>query len=607
MPDFNEFSLEMFDLCLKLLVKIEEDKSELIVTFIDRYKYLISRKFDEIFGMKEGVNEIDYNTYLKIYDNFEFAINENEFLFYEQQIAEINNNHTGDKSTMNLTSKLLKKGTFIWICKKVHENIVSYFMGLAYRYFIGLFDKSHSEKMNIIYSYIIELFYKKVKDLLEKSKTEIFDPVFFKEGLTSFYYPMREVLHKLQDENIQAVELSEKILENNQKLADIYISIYLDKFVIKSAEIIKCDLVKENSFIYEKKKLFNDANLTLVTLNNMLFDNLMLLKKLDLSLLYNTSPDETMNLYYNKIISFITHYYFVFKSANFKFINLHLKHSTSTEEEICLLKTNINNIFNNTNQLYRIYYKIALYKVQLANIKHFVEKILKEFPQIKNNRQLSTELKAIIDKELAETSMYLYDSLILVKDKEYFEVLKRLFFDVDWFGIENVISFRLELRDLLYDVYKFKVELFDLLDEEKKHHNETKSNSINELMMNKKKINKLTKFQKEMECLHIRRLSIYSDENESPQNILSILTKIIFKDINEFIKVKKFNTGGFQQMQIDINLAKYFFRENIIIDTENILDGYFLEIMKNVSFNCSKPESFDDTVNLNLMFSLLLG
>src|SRR5690348_10593405 len=126
MPDFNEFSLEMFDMCLKLLVKIEEDKSELIMTFIDRYKYLISRKFDEIFGMKEGVTEIDYNTYMKIYDNFEFAINENEFLFYEQQIAEINNNPSNDKSIKNLTSKLFKKGTFIWICKKVNENIISF-------------------------------------------------------------------------------------------------------------------------------------------------------------------------------------------------------------------------------------------------------------------------------------------------------------------------------------------------------------------------------------------------------------------------------------------------------------------------------------------------
>ena len=115
-------------------------------------------------------------------------------------------------------------------------------------------------------------------------------------------------------------------------------------------------------------------------------------------------------------------------------------------------------------------------------------------------------------------------------------------------------------------------------------------------MLNKNK-KKLTKFQKEMECLHIRRLSIYNEDLDSPQNILFIITKIILKNINEFIKLKKFSIYGFQQIQIDINLIKYIFRENIIIDLENILDGFFLEIMRNCSFNTQNPESFDESVN----------
>jgi hypothetical protein len=62
------------------------------------------------------------------------------------------------------------------------------------------------------------------------------------------------------------------------------------------------------------------------------------------------------------------------------------------------------------------------------------------------------------------------------------------------------------------------------------------------------------------------------------------------------IKYKKFSQAGFQQIQLDMNLIKYFFRENIIIDLENILDGFFLEIMKNCSYNTKDPQLFDESV-----------
>lgn len=69
--------------------------------------------------------------------------------------------------------------------------------------------------------------------------------------------------------------------------------------------------------------------------------------------------------------------------------------------------------------------------------------------------------------------------------------------------------------------------------------------------------------------------------------------------------MKKFNKQAFQQVQLDLNLIKYFFRENIIIDVENILDGFFLEIMKNCSFNASNPESFDESVKMEFFNNLL--
>jgi len=62
------------------------------------------------------------------------------------------------------------------------------------------------------------------------------------------------------------------------------------------------------------------------------------------------------------------------------------------------------------------------------------------------------------------------------------------------------------------------------------------------------------------------------------------------------VKIKKFNKQGFQQIQIDLNLIKIFFKENLIIDVDNILDGFFLEIMNNASFNTKNPENFDEQV-----------
>lgn len=45
-----------------------------------------------------------------------------------------------------------------------------------------------------------------------------------------------------------------------------------------------------------------------------------------------------------------------------------------------------------------------------------------------------------------------------------------------------------------------------------------------------------------------------------------------------------------------MNVIKNFFREFLIADVESILDGFFLEIMKNCGFNCANPEPFDETV-----------
>jgi len=101
-----------------------------------------------------------------------------------------------------------------------------------------------------------------------------------------------------------------------------------------------------------------------------------------------------------------------------------------------------------------------------------------------------------------------------------------------------------------------------------------------------------------MENLSIRKLNIYERDqhNDAPQFIMNVIAKIFLKTINEFIKCKMFSKKGYQQIQINLNYVKNFFRENLINDFQNFLDGFFYEIMKNCSWNTIKPETFNEGV-----------
>jgi len=230
----------------------------------------MSKKFDEICSMKENVNEIDFNTYLKIYDNFEFAINENEFLFYENQILEegvFKENQRYDLNIKTLTSKYFKKGSFIWICKKIQEQIFPYFF-IAYNSFNNLFGKNTSP-LNVFFNNVIEIFEKKVKSL----KLDNIDPIFFKEGLISFYYPFCEVLDKINDELITKQELTEKISVNNSVLVNHYIISFYKVFVTKVSNLFASsnkDKYSKEIFQSEATTLYNKI-LTLIIENISLF------------------------------------------------------------------------------------------------------------------------------------------------------------------------------------------------------------------------------------------------------------------------------------------------------------------------------------------------
>lgn len=606
MPDFNEFSLDLFELCLSLLVKIEDDKTELILTFLDRFKFLINKKFDEVFSMREGIQEIDFSTYIKIYDNYEFAINENEFTFYETQIVNdtgiqtgINVGTTNEKNLniRNLSSKFFKKGTFIWICKKIHENILTHFIILTYKLFNNLFDKKFSANLNILYNQVIDTFNKKIKDLLEKSGTSL-DSIFFKEGLISFYITFYEVLLKINDEKITNSFLQEKIINNNKFLAQIFLSNQQSIFTQKICENIKSSIILINSKIFDKQIILSECNALHAKVTNMMIEYLQMLKKLELGDLLDLNNDDSTKYYYKNILSLVNVYFFIMKSSNIlKFPNMKFKNLEN--EDLHGLRSLIEKCFDNSNSKEQIYIKIILCKLSNTpqGLKSLNDKFLREFPNIKNNKFMTNELRSFLDKELNETLIYLYDSLVQHMDLIITSKLKQFFYLNDWLNCKEAITFRIEVRDLCYELLNFKNQLFELLEEEKRSYQENKSSTFNEALLNKKQ-RKLTKFQKEMECLHIRRLAIYEGNAESPQLIMMTIAKIFFKNICEYVKMIRFSKQGFQQIQLDMNLIKYFFREYLIVDLENVLDGFFLEIMKTCSFNTVNPEPFDETVIL---------
>ena len=76
--------------------------------------------------------------------------NENDFLIYEEQISSKNNNELQSNDNLsgyielsNLSSKSFKRGTFVWICKKVNEEINKKLIQGAYHSFLKLFGEDY--------------------------------------------------------------------------------------------------------------------------------------------------------------------------------------------------------------------------------------------------------------------------------------------------------------------------------------------------------------------------------------------------------------------------------------------------------------------------------
>ena len=348
--------------------------------------------------MKENNFEIDFLTYTKIYDNFEFGINENEFIFYEKEIKEMNskdnkdnNNLSKDIKLSSITSKKLKKGTLIWMVKKIVESIFP-FINSSYESFVNLFGKESTFEINKLLIMIIETYFKKVNDVV--LNTNDIDCIFFKESLTCFLYPFCENLQKINDDSLQFDELTDKIICENRAVTNIYLrNIYLI-FLEKNCNFIRDSLNKVNSqlqsnkfskqyFINEAQNLYKKSLDSILDFTNLLKVIKLYIQQLDFQEIFRISSS-LANEEINKYIMLLNELFnMLLKSSNLIRFEYHLSNLQSyiSSEDYNIYKNLILRKLDNESKE-SIYLRISLNKLYINNLKEYLDKTYKMIPVI---------------------------------------------------------------------------------------------------------------------------------------------------------------------------------------------------------------------------------
>ena len=451
-PEFNEFEIENFEKCLSLLVKIEDDKKDLIKIFIDRYQYLISCQYDKLFATKDDVQEISFETYNKIYDNYEFAIKEDDFLFYENEIKNREKNMPSLSLNQNisisdfskklnlssLASKFLKKGTFIWICKKVCENILSQLMVNCYQSYKSLFGEDTTDNINTLFNQCVANFNIKIKNTLDKIKEKnepLLDPEFFRDGLYSFHKAFSEnLLSKIKDEKINGNKYMNSISESNKNLLNKYFINMHEEFIKQATSRINKSL---SHIIKINKSIYDEPNTdSFIRLNKNLFESevngfykyieeLFLLYSKQIKSLGLESFNkgeflglETNQLYTNHLMSIFALLIMIIHSTNkIKFINneyekyfISFNKVINFKEIIENYKEIINNNFSEWKESYEIIYFFIFFvkkckeqignvnQTILTNINNMTDKFLMEYPTLKKDKKYGLKLDKIPQK-----------------------------------------------------------------------------------------------------------------------------------------------------------------------------------------------------------------
>ena len=581
-PDFSESQLNLLKVCISLLIKIDNCKSDLILIFVERYKQVINKKFDEFFAMKENITEIDYQTYLKIYNTFEFSINENEFCFYENQINELDEQKTSSVvqryvELSSLSSKYFKKGTLIWICKKITENIVAPIIDSAYSSFKELFDDRYISNLNIILNSIVDIYMKKMNSYVSDSSLIMnkenklslaIDSIFFKEALSSFQQSFFSSLSKIRDEKIHTELITDSILKVNTNLINQYLNkvrLSFENDIDQYTTLSYNNLIKTQEFFleenttstrYNKLIAFDELEALKENITKSLITKIKIIKELDYSTLLSSNSDSySIEIYKNisNLIGSIIQSFSV--KAELNKINCFIG--------IIFLKSISSNDYTKT----------------------LIEKISREVNE-KTRKIIKKDLKEFIDKKLTEQLFHLQLLLINNQTQILLKNQKILFINEKnslYSEKSNILSFRKDLRDLLISFFLFKKDIYSIFDEEKKLYMKKQQGDT----IFNKNVKKHGTVQHLMESIKIKQLIVYEEYKlDSPQEIIEIICKIFLKNMIELCKFKKINKYLHSQFNFDLFFIKSFFSEFIMIDHDNLKDGFFREIKEILKSNC---------------------
>lgn len=657
--DFNEYHLDKFELCLFLLVKIEDDPKDLIKIFLEKYQNILNTKLDNIFAMKAGVNEIDYDNYMKIYDNYEFAINEKDFKIYEEQLM-IQSQEKGiidqdqhdlikekynDINISALQSKMFKIGTFIWVCKKVIEEINNKILVHAYEIFLKLFGEKYLDKLNLLFKEAIQNFYFKISLFIKdiNNNNSKLDPIFFKEGLISYSRCFKvDLFNLIKEERFKKNEIIDLINKKNLSLINDFLVNYFEEFmrlislgfkenllnlfdeINKSKENLgegsypKFSIINKEKYLEYVKKYFVFINKSI----SLYSRNIRLLGIEN----FNESGiliNDLNGIYLKLIISLFDNIILVLESNNpHKILKLDqiqakltipvLYSSSKYMEKNYSLKSIYKNyIIHNIYPLSieKIYFCMLFLKelTNQANIQSLIVNMTLSIPELKKNKNNLNYLTTYIDNSIRELKSNTYDGLILLLNEKIYSKLKVIFYEPNYLLISSPpITFREELKKFCYDLFFLKLDLNEIFEEEANIIKENKVSLFRTEGVGNKIIVKKNLVEIEMEKLQVRRLSIYGDKIDSSKMLIYIIVKILLKTINEFIKLKKFSGFAAQQIQIDLFFVKYFYKENLhVIDKENILDAFIDEILRNVKYNTirnsDQGDFSEDLINEILM------
>ena len=169
----------------RALASLTDDFDELSDKYISQFSEFLLYKLDEILSSTED-NEISMKTYLKIYENFEFGIEETEFRFYEEEInksdaIELKENRSN--LLKKLTSNFFKKGTFVWISKKIEDRLKLH-IEKGFRDFKQIFSGNEHKFAKLVEKFISR-YVDFIKERLKFNKSLI-DSHFFSLGVNAF-------------------------------------------------------------------------------------------------------------------------------------------------------------------------------------------------------------------------------------------------------------------------------------------------------------------------------------------------------------------------------------------------------------------------------------